>query len=614
MNARELIAELKGVKKCGVGWTAKCPAHDDTRNSLSVSEGDDGRLLLKCHAGCEFESILAAVPHTNSNSNSNNGRHEVATYDYRNERGDLLYQSVRFGPIKDFRQRRPDGSGGWVWNLNGHARVLYRLPEILAAKPSQTILVVEGEKDADRLASIGLVATTNPCGAGKWRSEEEFNKPLRDRRVAIIQDNDDPGRAHAEDVATKLQGIAASIKIIGLPNLPDKGDVTEWLDAGGTLSQLRELVKDAPEFAGPTPTDSGKPKGRTSTTQFNFATLDDLLAEPQEEIDCVVDQMLPCGGFSNVCAKPKVGKSTLARNLAVCVATGKPFFGRPVKQGKVIYLCLEEKRAEVADHFRRMGASGANIIIHTGATPKDVLTALETAIEEYSPALVIIDPLSRFIRVTDFSSYGDVTLALEPLIDLARNSKCQTHIMALHHNGKSADLRESGDAVLGSTAFFGIVDTLVTMRKRERARTIETVQRYGEDLPETIVHLDAETRIVSAAGDMKDFTLNERKRLVLESMRSEPLSEAGIKEAVGGTNKGLTSRAVRELFDEKKLTRSGAGKKGDPFLYGEPSNCNTSTVNTDTFMGSEDLPISNQSLRISDDLEEENNQGGTGGD
>jgi hypothetical protein len=214
-----------------------------------------------------------------------------------------------------------------------------------------------------------------------------------------------------------------------------------------------------------------------------------------------------------------------------------------------------------------MGASGPNLIIHTGATPKDVVAALESAIEEHLPVLTIIDPLSRFIRVSDFSSYGDVTLALEPLIDLARGSKCQPHIMALHHNGKTGDMRDGGDAVLGSTAFFGIVDTLVTMRKRERARTIETVQRYGEDLPETIVHLDPETGIVSSAGDMGCFTLNERKKLILESFGSEPLSEAAIKELAGGSNKGLTSKAVRALYDEGKLTRSGAGKKGDPFLY-----------------------------------------------
>jgi len=299
---------------------------------------------------------------------------------------------------------------------------------------------------------------------------------------------------------------------------------------------------------------------------FNFIALDDLLAEPEEQKSYVWDKTLPCGGFSIVAAKPKVGKSTLARALAVAVSEGEPFFGRATLKGKVIYLCLEEKRREIAAHFRRMGASGNNIIIHTGPTPKDALTALEAAIEEHAPSLVIIDPLSRFVRVVDFNSYGEATRQLEPLIDLARLSDCQSHIMTLHHNGKNGE-RESGDALLGSTGFFGAVDTLLTMHKRERARTVETIQRYGEDLPETIVHLDPETGAVDAAGDMKTFLLEERKSAILETIGTDPLSEAAIKELAGGTNKGLTSRAVRSLFEAGRLSRTGSGKKGDPYLY-----------------------------------------------
>ncbi len=575
MNARDIVAQLKSVKKSGAGWTARCPAHDDKHNSLSVSDGTDGRLLLHCHAGCEFEAILAAIPQTNGNGNGSNARHEVAAYDYRDQSGSLLYQAVRFEP-KDFRVRRPDGNGGFLWNLNGGPRVLYRLPEVLTAKPNQTILILEGEKDCDRVASLGLVATTNVAGAGKWR--DDYSEALRGRKVCILPDNDEPGRKHAQQVAASLLGIAESVKVIDLPGLPEKGDVSNWLDAGGTVSELRKLVNNAGPFVGPS--ESGSKQQKPSLTTFSFTTLDDLLAEPKEEINCVVERMLPCGGFSIVAAKPKIGKSTLARNLAVCISIGAPFFARATKQGKVLYLCLEEKRTEVADHFRRMGASGSSIIIHTGATPQDVITALNDAIEAHSPGLVIIDPLSRFIRVADFSSYGDVTIALEPLIDLARNSKCQTHIMALHHNGKSGDLRENGDALLGSTAFFGMVDTLITMRKREKVRTVESTQRYGEDLPETIVHLDPITGVVDAAGDMKEFSLNERKKAVLESIGTDPQSVAAIKELVGGTNAGLTSKAVLSLFEEGKLTRSGKGKKGDPFLY-QTAGAKTETTDDD---------------------------------
>jgi hypothetical protein len=299
-------------------------------------------------------------------------------------------------------------------------------------------------------------------------------------------------------------------------------------------------------------------------THFTFTPLNELLAEPEEEVAYVWHLTIPRGGFSICAAKPKVGKSTLVRNLAVAVSRGEDFFGRPTVQGKVIYLCLEEKRAEIAAHFRRMGASEENILIYTGGTPNDALTALEEAIEEHSPALVIIDPLSRFVRVGDFNSYGDVTRGLEPLIDLARYAECQPHILAVHHNSKAE--REGGDALLGSTGFFGAVDTLLTMRKRNNVRTLETIQRYGQDLPETVVNLDVETGVVTPGGDMQALQLAERKAEVLGSLDDEELTEADIKERVGGP-KGLTSKAVRVLLEEGLLERTGAGKKGDPYLY-----------------------------------------------
>lgn len=311
---------------------------------------------------------------------------------------------------------------------------------------------------------------------------------------------------------------------------------------------------------------------RTSTAEgtrrpeirLNFSTLDELLAEPEEDVAYVWEKTLPRGGFSICAAKPKVGKSTLARNLAVAVSRGADFFGRATVKGKIIYLCLEEKRAEVARHFKQMGASGTDILIYTGRTPDDAIGELEKAIEEHAPSLIIIDPLSRFVRVVDFNSYGEVTRGLEPLIDLARASACQCHIMAVHHNGKGE--REGGDALLGSTGFFGAVDTLLTMKRREQARTLSTVQRYGEDIPETVAHLDAETGIVTPGGDLAALQLEERKQMVLEAIGDESLTEPDIKERVGG-NQTVTAKAVRALYDTGALKRTGGGKRGDPYIY-----------------------------------------------
>jgi hypothetical protein len=154
---------------------------------------------------------------------------------------------VRLDP-KGFRQRRPDrtGEGGWLWNLKDVQRVLYRLPEVLkAVAVGQNVFVAEGEKDADNLAQLGLTATTNAGGAGKWSSG--YSQTLRGAHVVIFPDNDEPGRQHAARVQQSLRGKAASVHIVNLPGLPPMGDVSDWLAAGGTREQLERLVAAARE-------------------------------------------------------------------------------------------------------------------------------------------------------------------------------------------------------------------------------------------------------------------------------------------------------------------------------------------------------------------------------
>ena len=169
----------------------------------------------------------------------------VKTYDYRDETGKLLFQVCRLDP-KDFRQRSPVENGGWSWSTKGVRKVLYRLPSVLAAAPDSVVYVVEGEKDVDALSELGLVATCNAGGAGKWRSD--YNAAFRGRDVVVVQDNDDAGRQHTVSVASNLAPVARRVRILELPGLPDKGDVSDWLAAGGTLQQLDALVAAAPDF------------------------------------------------------------------------------------------------------------------------------------------------------------------------------------------------------------------------------------------------------------------------------------------------------------------------------------------------------------------------------
>jgi hypothetical protein len=165
----------------------------------------------------------------------------VTTYDYTDADSALLYQVVRYDP-KDFRQRRPNGDGGWIWKLD-ERRVPYRLPELLKY-PDGTIFICEGEKDADRVAALGHCATT--VAGGKWT--DECVRALADRHIFILQDNDDAGRAKALAAANALHGTAASIRIIPLPDLPDKSDVSDWLDADPRRAEkLERVCYDVPE-------------------------------------------------------------------------------------------------------------------------------------------------------------------------------------------------------------------------------------------------------------------------------------------------------------------------------------------------------------------------------
>ena len=195
-----------------------------------------------------------------------------ATYDYRDTAGKLAYQVVRFrtspGDAKEIAQRRPSSTepGEWEWSLKGTKRVLYRLPELLAAPDDAWVFVVEGEKDADRLAGLGLTATTNPQGAGKWY--KQYNPDLKGRRVAIIPDNDRAGMDHAQAVAASLEGVAKAVRLVELSGLPEDGDVSDWLDASEdrTADVLREFVDLVPDYE--TPLDgppAGEPNGENAT-------------------------------------------------------------------------------------------------------------------------------------------------------------------------------------------------------------------------------------------------------------------------------------------------------------------------------------------------------------
>jgi hypothetical protein len=261
-----LLAKLPDAKKVRNGWSARCPAHDDRRPSLSIAQGDDGAALVKCHAGCDTAAILAAIglkpadlfpPKTGPTPTRNgkptlSGRLFAAAKDaiaelerglgkrsalwaYHDAKAEPVGVVVRWdGPTgKNYRPvaRHADG---WHIGAMPDPRPLYGLPDLAAAR---RVVVCEGEKAADAARTLGFIATTS-AGGSQAPSKTDW-RPLAGKEVWILPDNDAPGRKYADTVAGILAKVtpAPVVRIVELPDLPDAGDIVDWIDAHGEAAE-----------------------------------------------------------------------------------------------------------------------------------------------------------------------------------------------------------------------------------------------------------------------------------------------------------------------------------------------------------------------------------------
>jgi putative DNA primase/helicase len=239
----ERILDALEARRSGEEWTARCPAHDDRNPSLSIRESA-GKVLLHCHAGCAQAAVIAALRDCGLWTETQEGdalqpgqrqsKRIIATYDYTDAASALLYQVVRYEP-KDFRQRRPNGRGGWIWKKHPN-QVLYKLPEVLG---NPIVFVVEGERDVESLRSRGFVATTSAGGAkAPWLPT--FTEALGGRDVIIWPDADPPGRAKALLIVRALLGAAARIILLDMPGAKD---ASEWFEQGHSETELIAQVE-----------------------------------------------------------------------------------------------------------------------------------------------------------------------------------------------------------------------------------------------------------------------------------------------------------------------------------------------------------------------------------
>lgn len=396
-----------------------------------------------------------------------------------------------------------------------------------AGKPADLVTVTDALRKAGHLENAGGAAYISKLidGVPKSSNLEHYAQIVRDASVR-----------------RRLMHLAR-----GLEHAAER-------DPGAIELRLAEIKKAGAELNG-----AGAHPG------LELTPLSDLLNEPEENVPWALDGILPAGGSSLLAGKPKAGKSTLARNIALAVARGELFFNRATAKGRVIYLALEEKRAKVRSHFRQMGATGAEPIeILAAPAPAQPLGMLRSSLAQEATALVIIDTMQRFAHIGDLNDYAHVSAALEPIHDLAREFGC--HILVVHHLRKS-EASELGDVVLGSQAFSGAVDTLLGIRRRDRVRTLQSLQRYGEDLPERVLQFDSARGVLTLGPEKAEADRQAMEPEILTFLEGRgPEPEAVILAGVDGDT-GAKRAALRELVKQGKVQRSGEGRRGAPYQY-----------------------------------------------
>ena len=377
----------------------------------------------------------------------------VATYDYTDEEGALLYQVLRYEP-KNFSQRRPNGNGGYIDNLDGVRRVLYRRQDLLKY-PDATVFFCEGEKDADRVASLDHIATT--VAHGKWT--DECVQTLAGRDILILEDNDKAGRKTALEAATLLHGVANTVRIVRLPDLPEKGDVSDWLDVDPKrASKLADICFDTPLW-GPDASAVGasNTENTSENTKHSALTFFDQLTQPTVK-PWLIKNVIARGETSSWFAPPGRGKSALLTDIGVHLAGAVADWRGYRIKGRcgVIYFALERadlvKRRLIAHKLRDglldlpIAVCGQVIDLMDRGCVQWILDMIKQAEQHFQRAigLAVFDTYAKAIAAGggDESTARDQNIALANLRRVL--DRVDIHIAGIGHTGKDESRGERG--------------------------------------------------------------------------------------------------------------------------------------------------------------------------
>lgn len=595
---------LEATTGPGRNGSWRCPAHDDNNPSLSVNNGD-GKVKLHCHAGCATEDVLKAIDLTFADlfdepkEQQSQQRRIVATYDYTDEGGELVFQVVRYEP-KDFRQRRPDGNGGWIWKTKGVRKVLFRLPHVVeAVKNGNRIFVCEGEKDVLALEAAGEYATCNAMGAGEWKPEHA-EQIAGAADVFIVRDKDAEGIRHAATVASSLVGKVGSITILEAKTGKDaaehigagltvddfvpvdtSGPTDPEVDDEGPSAEVVDLVRDefGIEDAGVFPMAARVEEAiqREQVTRLarrlvrdaellrdtdleavDVVRADELLGRPKEQRRTILGALLLEGHNATVTAGYKVGKSTLIESVAASAVTGTPFLGRyPMTTVmRVVLLNYELDEDDIDDRVRRLQlpleAQRRLRVINLRGHRLPLMTRvgrdwLVRRLAEHQADIVIVDPFGAAYAAAGGVSENDnaeVRRFTTALDEIKRLADCRTLLMPVH-TGRAEQI-EGAERGRGATVLDDWADVRMILTKDDsEVRFLRTDGRAMNLYESRLRRDDASGRLMLATEDMgvsrRKAKAESRAQLVLEIVRDSP---------------GINGTGLRELLSAKDVTNN----------------------------------------------------------
>lgn len=380
-------------------------------------------------------------------------------YSYCDEQGVTLFEVVRVdepGKPKKIWQRTPDGGT----SLDGVRRVLYRLPQLMAAVAAkETVWLVEGERCVGALARLGLVATTSAGGAGGWRPA--LAAPLAGATVVILPDNDEPGVKYGVEVAVSLSRLGCEVRIVDLPGLPHHGDIVDWLQNGGSKEELLTLAAEAPYWL--PPPDDDDDATIAPIVWGTFWSTDHSMEE------WMVEPLIPLKRGTVIYSEAKTGKSLLALDMALAVATGDRCLESPPQPRRdVVYLDMEMTEDDLKERLLDMGVDETTDLsrLHYYSLPS--LPPLDTPegglvlqglAAEHDAVLVVIDTTTTTLEGDENSAdtmraYWNHTGKL-----LKRDGRT---VLRLDHQGK-----DPARGQRGSSQKIGTDDVVWQMVKQE---------------------------------------------------------------------------------------------------------------------------------------------------